>query len=52
MIAHRMATAMAADRIAVVDNGHVVAVDTAAALLDAGGLFAELHEASRGHISA
>ena len=45
LIAHRLATAMRADRIGVVAAGRVVEVGTHAELVAAGGPYAELHAA-------
>ena len=42
LIAHRLQTAMNADRIVVVDGGRVVEQGTHAELVDAGGHYAEL----------
>ncbi len=45
IIAHRLSTVRDADRILVLEAGRVVEDGTYAALLDAGGTFAALHEA-------
>ena len=43
LIAHRLSTAMRADRIVVVDDGRVAEVGTPAELVDRGGRFAEMY---------
>ena len=43
IIAHRLSTIEHADRIVVMDAGHVVEQGTHAALLASGGLYARLH---------
>jgi ATP-binding cassette subfamily B protein len=43
LIAHRLATAMRADRIAVIDDGRLAELGTHDELLARGGLYAELH---------
>jgi len=48
LIAHRLATAMRADRIAVVHDGRIVELGTHDALVRAGGRYARLHAAWRG----
>jgi ATP-binding cassette, subfamily B, bacterial len=45
VIAHRLATAMRADRIAVIEDGRVAELGTAEELLALGGHYAGLHEA-------
>lgn len=49
VIAHRLATAMRADRIAVIEDGRVAELGTADELLAQGGHYAGLHEAWRRH---
>jgi ATP-binding cassette, subfamily B, bacterial len=49
VIAHRLATAMRADRIAVIEDGRVAELGTADELLALGGHYAGLHEAWRRH---
>jgi ATP-binding cassette subfamily B protein len=44
LIAHRLSTAMRADRIAVVDGGRIVEVGPHDALVAAGGRYAEMYE--------
>lgn len=43
VIAHRLSTVMGADRVLVVDGGRVVEDGSPAALVEAGGRFADLH---------
>ena len=43
LIAHRLSTAMRADRIVVVDEGRIIEVGTHAELLSAGGRYAEMY---------
>ncbi len=43
LIAHRLSTAMRADRIAVVDHGHIVEVGSHDELVAAGGRYAEMY---------
>jgi len=43
LIAHRLSTAMRADRIVVVDEGRIVEVGTHAELVEAGGRYAEMY---------
>jgi ABC-type multidrug transport system fused ATPase/permease subunit len=45
IIAHRLATAMRADRIVVMDAGRIVEDGTHAELIAAGGPYAALYEA-------
>ena len=44
LIAHRLSTAMRADRIAVVDAGRIVEVGSHRELVESGGLYAEMYE--------
>jgi ATP-binding cassette, subfamily B, bacterial len=44
LIAHRLSTAMRADRIAVVDQGRIIEVGSHAELVAAGGRYAEMYE--------
>ncbi len=44
IIAHRLATAMKADRIAVVDNGAIVELGTHDELITRGGYYADMHQ--------
>ena len=48
MIAHRLSTAVGADKIVVMDHGRVVEVGTHQDLLAAGGPYARLWEAFNG----
>ncbi len=49
IIAHRLATAMRADRIAVVDQGRVIEMGSHAELLAAGGAYARMFETWASH---
>ena len=44
LIAHRLSTAMRADRIVVVEDGRVAEVGTHEELVSAGGIYAEMYE--------
>ncbi|HEX4904515.1 MAG TPA: ABC transporter ATP-binding protein, partial [Acidimicrobiales bacterium] len=52
IIAHRLATAMRADRIAVVHAGRIVEIGSHAELLAAGGRYAELYSTWSSHAEA
>ena len=56
MIAHRLSTVVGADRIIVLDEGHVAETGTHGELVRAGGLYsrmwADYNQAVRWHISA
>ena len=47
IVAHRLATAARADRIAVVDAGRIVEFGTHAQLLSAGGMYLRLWQSGR-----
>ncbi len=49
VIAHRLATAMRADRIAVVDQGRVIEMGSHSELLAAGGAYARMFETWASH---
>lgn len=49
VIAHRLATAMRADRIAVIDDGRVVELGTHAELVAAGGRYADMYATWSAH---
>ena len=49
IIAHRLATAMRADRIAVVDGGRIVEIGTHHELVALGGQYAEMYETWMSH---
>ena len=49
IVAHRLATAMRADRIAVVDNGRIAEIGSHDELVAAGGLYAAMHAAWEAH---
>jgi len=51
LIAHRLATAMRADRIAVVDDGQIVELGSHAELLDLRGQYAAMFETWQRHMS-
>jgi len=56
LIAHRLSTAMRADRIAVVDDGRIIEVGSHAELMARGGRYAEMYEtwvrqSDAGHVS-
>lgn len=50
IVAHRLSTAMRADRIAVVDDGRIVELGTHGGLVAAGGRYAEMYEAWTAHL--
>ncbi len=50
IIAHRLATAMRADRIAVIDEGNVLEIGTHEELVALGGQYAEMHETWSSHV--
>ncbi len=58
LIAHRLSTAMRADRIAVVDDGRIIEVGSHAELVALGGRYAEMYETwvsqsdSDGHVAS
>jgi ATP-binding cassette subfamily B protein len=52
LVAHRLSTAMRADRIAVVDGGRIVDVGTHAELVERGGRYAEMFAAWMVHAGA
>ncbi len=49
VIAHRLSTILQADKILVLENGHLVEQGTHAELLDQGGLYADLFETQFRH---
>jgi ATP-binding cassette subfamily B protein len=49
VIAHRLATAMRADRIAVIEDGRLAELGTSEELLALGGHYAGLHDAWKRH---
>jgi len=49
IVAHRLATAMRADRIAVVDNGRIAEIGSHDELVAAGGLYAAMYAAWEAH---
>lgn len=50
VIAHRLSTAVRADRVAVVAGGRLVEVGTHAELLEAGGLYSRMHATWMSHL--
>jgi len=50
IVAHRLSTAMRADRIAVIDAGHIVELGTHRELVNAGGRYAEMYAAWVAHL--
>jgi ATP-binding cassette subfamily B protein len=51
IVAHRLSTAMRADRIAVVDDGRILELGTHGELVALGGRYAEMYEAWIAHLS-
>jgi ATP-binding cassette subfamily B protein len=51
VVAHRLATAMRADRIAVVDNGAIVELDSHDNLVAMGGQYAEMYRIYQDHLT-
>ncbi len=51
IVAHRLSTAMRADRIAVVDDGHIVELGSHDELLELGGRYTEMYAAWMEHLS-
>jgi len=50
IVAHRLSTAMRADRIAVVDDGRILELGTHDELVRLGGRYAEMYEAWTAHL--
>jgi ATP-binding cassette subfamily B protein len=50
IIAHRLATAMRCDRIAVVEGGRIVELGTPDALVERGGRYAEMYRSWIAHL--
>ena len=50
MVSHRLASLRGADRILVLDEGTLVEQGTPEALLEAGGLYATMHDQQQGEV--
>ncbi|MEX1006467.1 MAG: ABC transporter ATP-binding protein, partial [Acidimicrobiia bacterium] len=51
IVAHRLSTAMRADRIAVVDDGRIIELGSHQELVAAGGRYAEMYAAWTEHLA-